>query len=72
MPQRSKGRVQIKRHPGPPGWGMGMGLTTSTHKKNVVQKPNNQPRKGRNIIGGDLEGRSCGAFKDDLRCHKSV
>jgi hypothetical protein len=38
----SKGRVQAKRDPGLPGWGLGMGLTTSSSKKNVVQKPNNQ------------------------------
>jgi hypothetical protein len=31
------------RHPGPQGWGLGMELTTSSRKKNVVQKPNNQP-----------------------------
>jgi hypothetical protein len=47
MLERSKGIVQTKRDPGPPGWGLGMGLTTPSHKKNVVQKPNNQPWIGR-------------------------
>jgi hypothetical protein len=37
-----------------------MGHTTSARKKNVVQKPNNHSRIGGNIIGGDLEGSSCG------------
>jgi len=32
-----------KGYPGPPGWGLGVGLTTPT----PVQKPNNQPRKDR-------------------------
>jgi hypothetical protein len=46
MRERSKGRVQTERHPGPQGWGLGMGLTTSSCKKCFVQKPKNQPRIG--------------------------
>ena len=28
-----------KGYPGPPGWGLGMRLTTPPHKKNFVMKP---------------------------------
>ena len=28
-----------KGYPGPPGWGLGMRLTTSPSKKNIVTKP---------------------------------
>jgi hypothetical protein len=28
-----------KGYPGPPGWGLGMGLTTSHHKNNLFQNP---------------------------------
>jgi hypothetical protein len=72
MPEKSEVRVQTKRHPGPPGWGLGMGLSTLSRKENVIQKPNNRPRKGGNIVGEDLEASNCGSFKDDQRCHKSV
>jgi len=32
-------------YPGPPGWGLGMRLTTSPHEKLIVTKPYNNPRK---------------------------
>jgi hypothetical protein len=50
MRERSKGRVQTKRDTLALQVGVGHGLTTSFRKKNVVQKPNNQPR-----IGGTVE-----------------
>jgi hypothetical protein len=28
-----------KGYPGPPGWGLGVRLTTPAHKKNIVMKP---------------------------------
>ena len=31
-------------YPGPPGWGLGVRLTTSPHKKSVVSKPYDRPR----------------------------
>jgi len=31
-------------YPGPPGWGLGVMLTTSPHKKSIVTKPYNKPR----------------------------
>jgi len=31
-------------YPGPPGWGLGVRLTTSPHKKLIVTKPYNKPR----------------------------
>jgi len=31
-------------YPGPPGWGLGVRLTTSPHKKSIVTKPYNKPR----------------------------
>ena len=30
-------------YPGPPGWGLGVRLTTSPHKKLIVTKPYNKP-----------------------------
>jgi hypothetical protein len=35
-PDRSKGRSQKKRHPGPPGWGLGARPTTSLRKKPLI------------------------------------
>jgi len=32
-------------YPGPPGWGLGVGLTTPHHKNILFQNPTNQPRK---------------------------
>jgi len=31
-------------YPGPSGWGLGVRLTTSPHKKSIVRKPYNKPR----------------------------
>jgi len=31
-------------YPGPPGWGLGVRLTTSPRKKSIVTKPYNKPR----------------------------
>ena len=31
-------------YPGPPGWGLGVRLTTSPRKKSIVMKPYNKPR----------------------------
>ena len=37
MPNRSKGRGQTKSDPtGPPGWGLGRGLITLSHKKRII------------------------------------
>ena len=36
--------------PGPPGWGLGVGLTTPSKKKKTVRKPEMWPRFG----GGPL------------------
>jgi hypothetical protein len=33
-----------RRNPGPPGWGLGVRLTTSPRKKIIVTKPYNKPR----------------------------
>jgi hypothetical protein len=33
MPDKSKGRGQAKCSPGPPGWGLGVGLMTPPGKK---------------------------------------
>jgi endonuclease/exonuclease/phosphatase family metal-dependent hydrolase len=60
MLERSKNRAQTKRDPGPPGWGLGMGLTSSC-KKNFVQKPNNQPR-----ISGTYGRRTKRRIRDDI------
>jgi hypothetical protein len=38
MPERSKVMIQTKRHPGPPGWGLGGGLTTHPFEKIAVTK----------------------------------
>jgi len=33
-----------KGYPGPPGWGLGMRLTTSFCKKNIVTKPQEEAK----------------------------
>ena len=39
MPDRSKVMTQTKNgYPGPPGWGLGVGLTNPSHKKYFVEK----------------------------------
>ena len=44
--------------PGPPGWGLGLGLTTPHRKKKLpVMKPEMCPRKGL-MKGCNLTGRS--------------
>jgi len=35
-------------YPGPPGWGLGMRLTTHPVKKLIVMKPYNKPRNVKN------------------------
>jgi hypothetical protein len=37
-----------REYPGPPGWGLGMGLTTSPYKKRVVMIPHSKPRNAMN------------------------
>jgi hypothetical protein len=48
-----------KGYPGPPGWGLGVRLTTSPCKKLIVTKPYSKPRNVM-IPDGDkgLEGRT--------------
>jgi len=36
MSNRSKGRGQTKRLPGPPGWGLDCGLITPPVKKHII------------------------------------
>jgi len=33
-----------KRYPGPPSWGLGVRLTTSPLKKNIVKKPQEEAK----------------------------
>jgi len=33
----------LRGYPGPPGWGLGVRLTTSPRKKPIVTKPYNKP-----------------------------
>jgi hypothetical protein len=43
--QVNTGRDQTKeKYPGPPGWGLGVRLTTSPHKTQIVTKQRQQPR----------------------------
>jgi hypothetical protein len=49
-----------KGYAGPPGWGLGVGLTTPHRKKISVPKPNNQPRKDEKQL------MTKGACKSDL------
>ena len=48
MPNRSKGRGQTKRLPGPPGWGLGCGLITRSCKKHIITETRSR------IISNDL------------------
>jgi len=51
-----EGDVPEKRgYPGPPGWGLGVRLTTSPHKKIIVTKPYNKPR---NVMNTRLRQRT--------------
>ena len=42
-------------YPGPPGWGLGVSLTTSPLKKLIVTKPYNKPR---NVMNTRLRQRT--------------
>ena len=44
-----------KGYPGPPGWGLGMRLTTSTHKKILLRNLKRRPRPSQ----------GCRAYDDD-------
>jgi hypothetical protein len=33
-----------KGYPGPPGWGLGVRLTTPPHKKNIVSRPQEEAK----------------------------
>jgi hypothetical protein len=47
VPERSEGRIQTRRDTlALKAGGLGMRLETLSRKKNVVQKPNNQPETG--------------------------
>jgi hypothetical protein len=41
------------QRPGPPGWGLGVGLTTLPCKKKIVEKP---PRNSARFCGGGQGG----------------
>ena len=56
LPGQVKGDGPDERgYPGPPGWGLGVRLTTSPHKKLIVTKPYNKPR---NVMNTRLRQRT--------------
>jgi hypothetical protein len=47
-----------ERHPSPPGWGLGLRLTTLSRKKSTVQKPVLKPRTDETIDDGHSRKRT--------------
>lgn len=57
MADRSKGRAQTDRHPGPPGWGLGVRLTTSPRKKTALFRNLMEAKTGLNLWSDTGEGK---------------
>jgi hypothetical protein len=54
MPGRSQVVTQTKKgYPGPPGWGFGVGLTTTHSKKLIVTKVEQRKKLDRFKDGGE-------------------